>query len=354
MQTNRKAGRPAGSVSRYSILAEKLRQRLKAGEWSPGTAMPSCRQIATKYNVGYHVARLALKALATEGRLRIMPNQASVAELGASLHALLKDTFVVVLPQHFKGGLHPACRTALWGSIELGVGQSMCPLLVLRDEGRESHEFLAGINEVPARGVLMIGPFAPSLLQDFENCNVPVVLIDPSAETYTLHSVVISNNEAAFDATSRLIASGHRRIAFVGGTGQDSKEQEAGFVAACEKARFKNSQFRSFITSARGSAGELLDKKPRFTAVLTSNIDAAEQVAASAAVHRIRIPGALSIVTFHSSGESGRNWTGPRIDFAEVGRAAIEILKRKQTGIERVRIRPLWHQGETFHAMFKE
>lgn len=50
-------------------VAADLRRRLAAGEWAPGSALPSVTELAERYGVARATIAKVIKELATEGRL---------------------------------------------------------------------------------------------------------------------------------------------------------------------------------------------------------------------------------------------------------------------------------------------
>ena len=58
---------PEPGQSRYAALAAALRQRIVAGEWPPGTALPSETMLAGEYGVALGTMRRGLELLAEQG-----------------------------------------------------------------------------------------------------------------------------------------------------------------------------------------------------------------------------------------------------------------------------------------------
>lgn len=54
-------------------VAAGLRERLAAGEWATGRALPSIAQLATEYQTSRTTITRALHMLADEGRVEIIP-----------------------------------------------------------------------------------------------------------------------------------------------------------------------------------------------------------------------------------------------------------------------------------------
>ena len=60
---------PRGPRPPYLAVADALRERIDAGEWLPGEALPSVTEIATAYAVSSSTAGRAVKVLTDEGRV---------------------------------------------------------------------------------------------------------------------------------------------------------------------------------------------------------------------------------------------------------------------------------------------
>lgn len=58
----------------YVAVADALRVRLDEGAWLPGEALPSLRQLAVEFEVSPSTVAKAVRTLASEGRLVILPS----------------------------------------------------------------------------------------------------------------------------------------------------------------------------------------------------------------------------------------------------------------------------------------
>jgi len=363
--------RPAGQA-RYRVIAEDVVQRIVKGEWAPGTRIPSSRELEKVYRVRRRTILHALQVVRQQGFLRFGQRQQPVAEVGSSLSELFNDTIVVLFSRPLEKILHeePGWRAAIYQGILQGAYQAGLQLLTLQGT-RWGKEVPTSLLNLPLYGVLLVAcPFKTELLRKYEAFQCPVVLLDwPALELNDkLHLIAVANFEAAFDATARLIKLGHRHIAFLRSVSalaekevniklpmdRDSSERSAGFEAACRKAGFAKSQYRTFtaVSTTRDSSTlrELLGTTPRFTAIITANAALAQATAQfSAKVNaNVEVPRDLSIATFHDPMElAGRNWSGPQTDFSEFGRKAIQLLKSKPASPQLIRIPCTWHNGET-------
>ena len=358
MGPSRRGGREADPTAGYRAIAGKIARRLDRGEWPVGSRLPSFRQFARGYDVSLGTVQRALGMLRTEGRVRITPDRPTLAALGAPLDSVMKDAVVLVMGKRLPAILQPGLYEPIWRGIVDGVAKADCTLIILQHANRWRREYPAGLRHLPLRGLLLLGPLPAGLVKQYETLGLPVVLLDQPGARFRLHSVTVANHDAACDATSRLIARGHRQIAFVRSVvgsiqeiDPDAKERQAGFAAACKQAGLKQSQYRVFSAGFGDSSAavqELIRSTPRFTAVLTASDVHAKQTAGAARAAGLSIPRDLSVVTFGSSLPLSRDWSGPRVDFEEFGRIGVEILRRKPRTIQHVRVGAVWHDGDSF------
>lgn len=60
---------PKGPRPPYLMVADALRDRIDAGEWLPGEALPSVATLSGEYGVSTSTAGRAIRVLAHEGRV---------------------------------------------------------------------------------------------------------------------------------------------------------------------------------------------------------------------------------------------------------------------------------------------
>jgi DNA-binding GntR family transcriptional regulator len=66
-------GVPRGPDRPYEIVAADLRQRIAAGEWESGEALPTVAVLAERYSVSKATVTRTLRILAGEGLVRVVP-----------------------------------------------------------------------------------------------------------------------------------------------------------------------------------------------------------------------------------------------------------------------------------------
>lgn len=64
---------PRGPQRPHETVAASLRQRIAAGEWEPGAALPAVADLAGQYGVARTTVSRALRALQDEGLVSIVP-----------------------------------------------------------------------------------------------------------------------------------------------------------------------------------------------------------------------------------------------------------------------------------------
>lgn len=58
----------------HQAVAAALRERIRNGEWLPGEQLPSVRELAEEYQVSRATTARAVRTLADEGLVTIVPN----------------------------------------------------------------------------------------------------------------------------------------------------------------------------------------------------------------------------------------------------------------------------------------
>ncbi len=76
----------------YFQLKELLREKIAAGEWTPGDMVPSERELSEQYHISRMTARQALRELAIEGLLRREPGRGTFVAEPKIEHGLTRLT----------------------------------------------------------------------------------------------------------------------------------------------------------------------------------------------------------------------------------------------------------------------
>ena len=216
---------------------------------------------------------------------------------------------------------------------------SGCQLLIEKCDGPEGErDAIAKLLAAGADGVILPPPLCDSeaALKAVEEAGAIAVLVATGQPRKGLSSVSIDDFGAARTMTDRLIALGHRDIAFITGHPNQtaSGQREAGFRAAMRKAGLSVADDRvaqGYFTYKSGleAADLLLGRATHPTAVFASNDDMA--AAAVSVAHRrgLEVPGDLTVVGFDDTAMATTAWpelTTVRQPIADMARAAVTLL----------------------------
>ena len=193
--------------------------------------------------------------------------------------------------------------------------------------------------------VLLEIDFDPLILE-LREARVPLVALDYDASRLGVSSVVFDHLHGAFQTTKLLIASGHRRIAFIRPLVENPVVARRGFDWA-DSVRFEGYRlamrdagldvlYREHQLGsghAKPALQSLFGVRPAPSACVCVSDTSAQQIAHLLMEMGHRIPEDVSITGFgHSEGSSasefapGRGLTSVRVDYTEMGATAARLL----------------------------
>ncbi len=199
-----------------------------------------------------------------------------------------------------------------------------------------------------ADGLLLIGSARPQATQDFlKKRGVPHVLSWCFRQDPGRTFVGFDNRQAAYDATSRILAEGHRRIAMICGLRQGNDRAQdrydgvqaaiADFGQGAQLLQVMEAKYR--IEYGAEAFAEIMRTNPAPTAIICGN-----DVLAAGALMRARdlsvdVPGRVSLVGFDDIGLASVV-TPPlatvRVPQIEMGRVAARVLLDRLSGAPEV------------------
>jgi len=203
------------------------------------------------------------------------------------------------------------------------------------------------IDETRPDGLILTPPITDCLpvLEFLTEQQMPFVRISPGTNLALSSSVFIDNKGAAHAMTAKLIAMGHRRIAFiVGDSGYASSNQRfTGYVEALNEAGVGLDlelvrQGRFDFRSGAQAAAELLSLPRPPTAIFAGSDDMAAGALATAHDRGIVVPDDLSIAGFDDSDVASIVWpplTTVRQPMRDLAYAAADLLFKLGDGVER-------------------
>ncbi|HEX3925641.1 MAG TPA: LacI family DNA-binding transcriptional regulator [Streptosporangiaceae bacterium] len=204
------------------------------------------------------------------------------------------------------------------------------------------------VRELPHRGdaygaLLILPPEPRADLEALAACSYPVVVVDPrTVVPRGMVSISAAHFSGARAVTRHLIELGHRRIGVITGPpgwhtrddrlgGHLAALAEAGALGEPELMRSGEPATKTGVRAGR----ELLDLRPRPSAVICFNDKVAVGVMEAAAARGLRVPGDLSVTGFDDidvSRATTPRLTTVRQPLQEMGRTAVTMLMRQLDG----------------------
>ena len=208
-------------------------------------------------------------------------------------------------------------------------------------------------------GVILPPPLCDSAdtVEELFAAGVPVVAVATASPLADVHSVRIDDYEAARSMTGHLLDLGHRRIGFIEGDPAHTPAvlrsraffdtmHEAGIEVPGDLVAHGLFTYRSGLDAAR----QLLQRKPRPTAIFSSNDDMAAATIAVAHGMGLHIPGDLTVTGFDDTPMATTIWptlTTIHQPVADMGRETIRMM------VEAIRGRRAGTQQDARHKVMK-
>lgn len=298
---------------------------------SPSTASRVLR------DSGYASDTARLKVLQAANELGYEPDLAA---------RMLKSRSSAILGVEIQDITNPFYASVASGIADRSRAAGYVPLLSdsQEDPGREA-ENLRVMLRTRVAGLIITPTMAnAALLRRFSRHRIPFVQADRLAPGVESDAVLVDNAGAAREATQHLINLGHRRIGVIAGppaltTGRERIEGVEQAMRAngleLDRRYLKTSDYRR--DSGALLAHELLDERPRPTAVFTHNNVLAERLLAVLAERRLTVPDDIAVVTFDD--ESWMRLVSPPLTVIRqpahrMGAIAADLLLRRLSGAD--------------------
>lgn len=268
------------------------------------------------------------RVLEVAGNLDYWPNGAA-----QSLTTRLTNTFGVLLPDLF-GEFYSEVIRGIDNQARLNEHQ-----ILLSSSHSSSEDVLAASRAMLGRvdGLIMMAPDEAAIdIVERIRRRVPVVLLNPRVQVDRCHTVAVENYTGARMAVEHLQKLGHRDIALIAGPkgNVDAEERLRGFRQALidadqdpDQALVVPGDFREMAGFEAGS--RILARRPRPTAVFTTNDSMAIGLLASLRRAGCRVPEDIAVVGFDNvtiAGYLNPTLTTVHVDACGLGRQAVEMM----------------------------
>ncbi|MEV4539090.1 substrate-binding domain-containing protein [Asanoa sp. NPDC049518] len=250
----------------------------------------------------------------------------------------------------FKGDLNAYSTEIIQGVLDaggetsIGVAISTRPRTVAGANASHPRGWARDLAAAGRRAVIAVRDELTSTdLAALSRVHLPLVVIDPlNLRRERVASVGSTNFAGGMAAAQHLLALGHRRIGYVGGSSRSARDQARmhGYRAALEAAGvpvpddYQRTRDPRYEDGIAGGAAQL-DLPERPTAVFAGNDETAAGVIEAARIRGLRVPDDLSVVGFDDT-EVARFSSPPlttvRQPLREMGGVALRTALRLAAG----------------------
>ncbi len=353
MAKKKYVGRPPTLNPDFRRIGNELRKLITSGLWVDGQVVPSRQSLARKYKVGRQTIRMAIDVLKQENRIVTNAHRRLIIKNPVGGLTGTKGVILEVATRNLGSIMKGDEYHEIQRGILLGAGDLKKPLYIAH--AIPLRECLPpDLLDLPLSGIVIVGNLRPAVLKQYEKLSIPVVWVDRPKDKWKVRYVAVDNEHAAYDATRRILARGHRRIGFLRlaaeghrGIDPDAKEREAGFQRALKEAGLdrKKQTVVTLTSRATGNSSTLqaiLNAKPKITAVLSAGAGMVRPLLEAAVLQGRKIPDDLFVTSFQGTSGSLRGVPGPQIDFVEMGRCAVNFLAEAKPSTQEVRLPAAW------------
>jgi len=318
-------------------LREILQQEISEGKFAAGKRFPSERELAGRFMIS---------------RASVRETIGELISLGVLFRTVGRGTFVASKPQN-TGTYQIAFLISedLFGFAESGYGRILrgvedaCrqagDVLVFRSLGSESGQLLSNTSQIPD-GVVIVGGVRRVVLEQFRKLQLPVILVDLliHSKSENIETVNIDYASGTRLAVERLHQLGHQMIGFIGFAGSEKYEA---YWQALEKLELKYEprqveflhpvDLDPGILAGFRAMQKIIARTDLPTALIATNDYVARGAIEALDTAGIRVPEHISIIGYDDLGISvSPPLTTIRADLEEVGRLAMEVLRRRIQG----------------------
>lgn len=330
---------------------ERLRRMIVSSGMQPGDAFPTYSELAEQLHISRVTVKRAMDILAATGLVRRLRGKGVyVARRPARRLSDLTQVSVIVTSR-LNLFRYPYLREIMTGVIarceDDNIGLS---ILSLRDFAVTTRpEEVTAV----ADSVLLLGDINESYVEKLVGIDIPVVVVDHQVLGVPVDCMVCDNPGATRRAMEHLVALGHRRIAYAGALSMpDAIQQRRQLAASADMPERRDaylhamadhglSAFVQIFETVTSLIAALRTRPPEGqglaanapTAVLVNDAMEAHHYCERLAEAGIRVPDDVSVAA--AAGAVGDSfWAGKAITrscvrFEEMGRAAVEQLKRR-------------------------
>jgi DNA-binding LacI/PurR family transcriptional regulator len=271
---------------------------------------PTLKQVAERAGVSTSTASRAISSTGyTSGEARDRVLQAA-RELGyePDLAArTLKFRSSSILGVEIQDITNPFYAALATGINDVARAAGYVPLVIdSQEDPRREAENLRVMLQTRVAGLIIVPTLSNvGLLRRFQRHGIPLVQLDRLVPQVATDSVLADDFGGALEGTRHLIGLGHTRIGVIAGPRglTTGRQRLAGFEQAMKEHGIPIDERYIKVSDYRSETGgrlarELLDERPRPTAIFTHNNVLAENLLGALAECQVSIPDDVAVITF--------------------------------------------------------
>jgi len=289
----------------YRQVERFLREQIDNGRFSPGEALPSVKVLCEEFGGLNHLTvRQAIRELSERGVVHSIRGRGTFV----AVQRTRAGRVALVLP-----ALNDMLTTEICKGVQEVLSENEIRTIVMdsRDSAAEELENIRQLEDLPLDGAIILPVKFGELFEQIYRLKIdhfPFVLIDRYFYDIDVPSVVVDNYRGTFDLVTAVVASGRRRIAWVGSRESSSgADRFNGFCDALNEAglTYRRSYLRNEEEPVQ-AVRSLLRLDPRPDAIVFLN-----DVTALAGLREIReaglrVPEDVAIAGFDDIPEAAR------------------------------------------------
>ena len=174
------------------------------------------------------------------------------------------------------------------------------------EDEKKEQQCLEMFIENNVQGVILAPTNCQSTLSYWENCKIPLVLIDRDLENCNYDFVGIDNFKSAYEATKYLINYGAKNLGYIGfnNSNYTAKERQKGFEVALHEAGLHHEhccltrEYKALVDNNDDLYKDFLLRTPKKDAILCSSSNICFELLSIAEEVGVKIPDDLLIIAY--------------------------------------------------------
>ncbi len=204
---------PKDPLPRYYQVYSSLLERICAGEFGPGDALPSERKLGQDYGVSRITIIKAMDLLEGEGLIEQQQGRGSfVVDQTVSKHNEMRPRIAFCMPTYTDTYITSVLIGAACAAMHRGI---QLEIIGIEDKAQESAQIRRSINSGVDGVLLFPRSHYPDkmLFQELRERRYPMILLDRYYRDQDTDWVAFDDEQAGYAMTKSLINRGHRKIA---------------------------------------------------------------------------------------------------------------------------------------------